>query len=98
MRDQIDTIMDSFDFSEVSRICDAKGDSPGEKSLRQTARKVLLGAASGEGWATGGGFTAFLQEWKREPGRGTVKMSLFYGPTSILEPHTEYTTQEISRV
>jgi hypothetical protein len=100
VQDQIDAVMDSFDFSMARRI--AETDEPGspheEKTLRKTARKVLQGAAESGGWATGGGFSAFLQEWRSQPGKGALKISLFYGPSSLLEPHTEFSEDEVRKV
>lgn len=100
IQDQIDTIMDSFDFPAARKISDLGGNEEGheEKVLRQSARKVLQGAVAGGGWATGGGFTALLQEWRSQPGKGAVKISLFYGPSSLLEPHTEFSEDEILKV
>lgn len=100
VQDQIDAVMDSFDFSLARRIAEVgdPGNVPEEKTLRQAARKVLHGAAEGGGWATGGGFSAFLQEWRSQPGKGALKISLFYGPNSLLEPHTEFSDDEVRKV
>lgn len=97
---QIDAIMDSFDFSSAMRIAaeDSPEETMQERTLRQAARKVLHGAVENGGWATGGGFSAFLQEWRTQPGKGALKISLFYGPSSLLEPHTEFSEVEIRKI
>jgi len=90
IQDQIDTIMDSFDFSAVVQGQTGNDARNGEKQLRQIARKVLHTAAGSGGWATGGGFSAFIQEKTRGRGEGEVKLILFFGPTSLFEPCTKY--------
>jgi hypothetical protein len=100
IQEQIDIVMDSFDFgAALGRIAPVgDGIAVEERTLRRTARKVLMGAATAGGWVTGGGFAAILQEWRSQPGRGAVKISLFHGPNSLLEPHTEFSDDEIRTI
>ncbi len=98
IQDQVDAVMDSFDFAEVKRISEMAGQPCEERVLRQTARRVLAGAGECSGWVTGGGFTALLQEWRGHPSQGALKISLFYGPNSLAEPHTEFGEEEVKKI
>jgi hypothetical protein len=93
IQDQIDSVMDSFDFStavKLNNFQNLKGSGRGEKTLRQTARRVMAEAVSQGGWAMGGGFSAFLIENKNGKYGTEVKLLLFFGASSLLEPSTFY--------
>jgi hypothetical protein len=90
IQEQIDEIMDSFDFEKVQKIMEALNwewndeGVPDIYSLRTSARKHLKAAAEIKGTSGSGGFTAHYTESKE-----WVRLELYFGLDSINDG-TEY--------
>jgi hypothetical protein len=84
IQEQIDEIMDSFDFETVNKIMEALNwewndeGVPDVYSLRTSARKHLKTAAEIKGASSSGGFTANYTESK-----SWVRLELYFGLDSI---------------
>jgi hypothetical protein len=84
IQEQIDEIMDSFDFEEANKIMEALNwewndeGVPDVYSLRTSARKHLKTAAEIKGASSSGGFTANYTESK-----SWVRLELYFGLDSI---------------
>ena len=87
MQEQIDEIMDTFDFQKAHKMMLAVGSTwgdegtPEEYELRARAREFLKQAAK-DGYACTGGFTALLEEGV-EDGKPWVRMSLAFGQNTF---------------
>jgi len=90
IQEQIDEIMDSFDFEKVNKIMEAidwewnEEGVPDIYSLRTAARKHLKEAAEFKGASSSGGFTANYTESK-----SWVRLELYFGLDSFTDG-TEY--------
>jgi len=90
IQEQIDEIMDSFDFEKAQKIMEAinwewyEEGIPDIYSLRTTARKHLKQAAEVKGGSASGGLTAQYTE-----GKAWVRLELYFGLDSINDV-TEY--------
>jgi len=91
IQDQIDEIMDTFDFVKVHEIMDALkwtySDAegiPDESTLRTTARKHLKEVAKNGGYSSSGGFTASLREGE-DDGKPWISLHLYFGEEISLD-------------
>ena len=93
IQEQIDEIMDSFDFEEARKIMKALNRQwheegiPDIYTLRTAARKHLKKAAEIGGTSATGGFTAIYMEGKVE--KPWLRLELHFGIDSINDG-TEY--------
>jgi hypothetical protein len=93
IQEQIDEIMDSFDFERVQKIMEAlnwqwhEEGVPDIYTLRTEARKHLKQAAAIGGTSGSGGFTAIYMEGKVE--KPWLRLELHFGIDSINDG-TEY--------
>jgi len=89
IQEQIDEIMDTFDFGRVHKWMKHDqwtwGDEgvPDEAALRMAARERLICAARCKGVSSTGGFTAEYVEAKDEYGAPFIRMDLHFGYSSI---------------
>lgn len=90
LENQLEEIMDSFDFDQVHEIMTAlkwnwvtteKGGIPDKYELRREARRLMKQAIAGEDCATGG-FSARVADGVDEDGQWT-KLHLFFGLDTI---------------
>lgn len=96
IQQQIDDIMDSFEFDKVVKMMQATnwiwsdiGGVPEEQELRLEARKWLKKAAV-EGVAGTGGFRAWMDEGEDASGPW-LRISLQWGPAWDVNDGTTYT-------
>jgi hypothetical protein len=88
IQEQIDEIMDSFDFQKVHKIMEAinwrwhEEGVPDVYSLRTLARKHLKEAVEIKGAISSGGFTAAYTE-NKEP---WVRLELYFGVDLVNDP------------
>jgi hypothetical protein len=93
IQEQIDEIMDSFDFEKVHKIMEAlnwewhEQGIPDIYSLRTSARKHLKQATEIKGTSGSGGLTATYTESKVE--KPWLRLELYFGLNSINDG-TEY--------
>ena len=93
IQEQIDEIMDSFDFQKVHKIMEAinwrwhEEGVPDVYSLRTLARKHLKEAGEIKGTSGSGGFTANYTECNVE--KPWLRLELYFGLDSINDG-TEY--------
>jgi len=83
IQEQMDQIMDSFEFGKVASIMqhlDWKWAStngiPDECELRKEARRLMKDAVECGGWAGTGGFTAIFTDNKSER---WIRLNLYFG-------------------
>jgi hypothetical protein len=95
LNNQLDEIMDSFDFYKVHEIMSAlkwtwvtteKKGIPDDYELRQEARRLMKQAINGENCATGG-FRAWVTDGTDEDGPWT-KLDLSFGLDTIHDGET----------
>lgn len=95
IQQQIDEIMDTFEFDDVHKIMEATGWTwgsgegflPDIYKLRKEARQRMIDAAR-HGFSSTGGFTAILRE-DEEDGKPWVRIDLYFG-LSTINDGTEY--------
>ena len=91
LNNQMDEIMDSFDFRKVSKMMEAvdwkwattEGDVPDEYELRKEARRLIKQAIAGEDCATGG-FRAWVTDGRDDNGPWT-RLNLTFGEDIMLD-------------
>ena len=89
VQEQIDEIMDTFDFDRVHRwmlVEDwtwADGTVPSITELRLEARARLKDAASNRGFASCGGFTAIYREDIDQGYKPWLRLDLYFGYSTI---------------
>lgn len=83
IQEQMDEIMDSFEFGKVLRIMQHlnwkwtnSNGVPDEIELRKEARRLMKDAVECGGWAGTGGFTAIFTENKSER---WIRLNLYFG-------------------
>lgn len=95
LNNQLEEIMDSFDFDKVHEIMSAlkwnwatteKGGIPDKYELRRKARQLMKQAINGEGSGTGG-FRAWVTDGTDEDGPWT-KLDLSFGLDTIHDGET----------
>lgn len=96
VQEQIDEIMDTFDFDRVHKwmlVEDwtwADGTVPSVTELRLEARARLKDAASNRGFASCGGFTAIYSEDIDQGNKPWLRLNLYFG-YSTLNDGTSFT-------
>ena len=94
LENQMDEIMDSFDFRKVSKMMEAadwiwattEGRVPDEYELRKEARRLMRYAIKGEDCATGG-FRAWVTDGNDDNGPWT-RLNLTFGEDIMLDGET----------
>jgi hypothetical protein len=89
LNNQLDEIMDTFDFDQVGKMMSAtdwiwarsENGVPDQRELRQEARRLMKQAIAGEDCATGG-FRTWVTEGKDKDGPWT-KLNLSFGIDTI---------------
>jgi hypothetical protein len=91
LENQLDEIMDSFDFKKVKKMMEAvdwvwattDGEVPDEYELRKAARRMMRVAINGEECSTGG-FRAWVTDGKDDNGPWT-RLNLTFGEDIALD-------------
>jgi hypothetical protein len=94
LNNQLDEIMDSFDFGQVQKMMSStdwiwvrsENGVPDQRELRKEARILMKQAIAGEDCATGG-FRAWVTEGKDKDGPWT-KLNLSFGIDTIHDGET----------
>jgi hypothetical protein len=90
LKNQLNEIMDSFDFDQVHKIMSAlnwkwayadRGGVPDQSEIRKEARRLMKQAIAGDDCATGG-FHAWVVDGKDKDGPWT-KLNLSFGLDTI---------------
>ena len=83
LQNQMDEIMDSFEFDEVLSVMQhlnwkwkSSGGIPDKYEIRKMARQVMKYAIECNGWAGTGGFRATIDDNEDE---GWVRLNLYFG-------------------
>jgi len=82
LQEQMDEIMDSFEFDKVASVMQhlnwewKDAGVPDEYEIRQSARRTMKSAIECNGTAGSGGFTAVVTDNEEE---GWVRLDLYFG-------------------
>ena len=91
VEDQIEQIMDDFEFHKAEKIMEALDwkwgkDTPCAAELRKTARELLRRAAKSGGWHALGGLIAHANKgFDEEENRSYLWLHLYFGLDTIHE-------------
>jgi len=93
LEDQMNEIMDWFDFSRVRRMMAAVGwkwgssnTSPEVGELRASARTLMKCAIECQGISSTGGFTALVDDAESGAGKTAKRLTLYWGESWECDP------------